>query len=295
MPSAADIVNRALDAIGRSDLVIGDLEEGTEAARPMLRQYGPCRRQLLRSARWDFARKQAPMTLLGDATGQTADVGTLVTVPWIYEYAYPIDCVAIRFIPANNQQPSETDPPIMTGLGLPVQTWQRLIPARFLVGLDYNYPVVTGTPASWEEYPQWWNTSGEGPQQRTVVLTNIQNAMAVYTCDVIYPSQWDALFEEAMVAMLAQKCALTLAKDRKEALALRRDQIAICKDAIKQARIADGNEGNYSNDIPVDWMRARNAGGGWGQGGPGGGYGGGDLGVLGYGWSSISFGDGTAF
>ena len=47
--SPASVVNRALDMIGRPDLVVGELGEGTEAAKPALRAYAPAMRQMLRS------------------------------------------------------------------------------------------------------------------------------------------------------------------------------------------------------------------------------------------------------
>jgi hypothetical protein len=90
MDTPASIANQALDAIGRGgDIVIGDLTEGTREAKVILRAYSQCLRQLLRSANWDFARKQAPLVLLADQTGQTPNVGTIVSATnWLYEYAY---------------------------------------------------------------------------------------------------------------------------------------------------------------------------------------------------------------
>ncbi len=63
-----------------------------------------------------------------------------------------------------------------------------------------------------------------------------------------------------------------------------------------EARVVDGLEGVSSSDIRVDWMDARNVGGGayggrsggWGNGGDmGGGYGGG--------WDSLGLADGSVF
>ena len=252
----ADLVNRSLDAIGRSDLIIGDIEEGTEAAKPALRQYGPALRQLLRAAHWGFARKQAPMTLLADATGQTPNVGTVVPAPWTYEYEYPIDCVKARFVPWNSN-PIQPNPPLMTGLQQPPLNAVRLKPAPFLITTDYNYPVVVGQPASWAQYPTWWLNEGLGPIQRNVILTNVPPTpqtpnptifpSLVYTALIVIPSQWDDLFGEGMVAFLAQKLALPLARpnERPLALKIRDEQIAIAKSAISEARAMSANESGY--------------------------------------------------
>ena len=109
---AEDVVNRALDAVNASEQAIGDINQGTTAARVALRHYMPCLEQLFRAAYWNFARAQAPMELLGAVpgygpsvpTGQTPPYGCIVIPPWTYEYAWPIDCVAARFVPWNNSE-----------------------------------------------------------------------------------------------------------------------------------------------------------------------------------------------
>lgn len=144
----ADVANEALDAIG-SDVVIGDLTEGTREAQVLLRKYGQCVRQLLRSANWGFARKQAAMTLLADATSQTPSVGTTVIQPWTYEYAYPIDCMKARFVPQNYLTPQQSVPGNISIPNTPLYTSEapaplnmRIIPARWLEATDFNYPVT---------------------------------------------------------------------------------------------------------------------------------------------------------
>jgi|SRR5579864_2090467 len=285
-----DIANLALDAIG-AETVLGDIEDGVREAQVCLRSYRECLVQLLRGAHWQFARKQAPLTLLGDATGQTPNVGTAVTRPWLYVYAYPTDCAAVRYIPHHEIPVSQIansialpTTPLMTGLAAPAGRFQKLRPARFLVALNTDYPPETGQIT--------WEVQGVSPQGRTVILTNVPQAEAVYTSVVLYPSVWDPLFRAAMVAYLASAIALPLAKDKKMGMALRRDQIAIVKAKVEQARISDGNETWSSSDIQVDWMQFRNYGsanmrslmGGdqWGDGFWGG-------------WQSVQFADGSAF
>lgn len=293
MPS--DVAQQSLDAAG-IDYLLGDIEDGSRPAQVVLRAYGQCLRQLLRSAHWDFSRKQAPLTLLADSSGQTANVGTTVPVPWLYEYAYPTDCAKARFVPWNyanqtptvppvNIQPPNPNSPTVTGLGQPPLSNVRLMPARFTVATDFNYPPLAGQIT--------WEVQGVSPQGRTVVLTNVQNANLIYTAIMLYPSVWDPLFRAALVSYLASEICLPLHKDKKLALALRPALIATAKEKIQQARVTDGNEGWYSSDIRVDWMNFRNAGfggpwaNGWGlNGGPG---------CMGYGFDQCWFADGSAY
>lgn len=405
-----DIVARAFDAAG-VEYVEGDLQDGTRPMQVALRSYGECLRQLLRAANWDFARRTAPLQLLADASGQTANVGSIVPYgTFQYEYAYPTDCAKVRFIPQNYGSatapiPSDniqipTTP--LTSVGTPISPTPRMIPARFVIATDPNYPPqaqpsasfifgsainITGaTNASpcvitapshglangnlfylammtgmtelnggtWQaanvttntlevedadgnaidatafgiyvsggtlnrvqpalvnpnapgQGQQFWEVQGVSPQGRTVILTNVQNAQCVYTQIMLYPSTWDPLFRMAMVAYLASEVAFPLAtwksqhgeflKRQQMGMAIRRDQIAIAKDKIREARAVDGNEGWSTNDHIPDWVTRRNSGGGWGGantgiygvGAPNGGWGGG------CGWDACGFADGTAF
>lgn len=295
-----DIANQALDSAG-VDFTIGDLEEGTRPAQVLLRAYGQSLRQLLRGANWQFARKTAPMTLLGDATGQTPNVGNQVTVPWLYSYSYPIDCMKVRFVPWNGPGLLPPVPPgniatpqipLYTGENPQPQAQQRLRPAPFLVATDFNYPPPPGQIT--------WEVQGVSPAGRTVVLTNVKQALCVYTALMLYPSVWDPLFREAMVAYLASQTCLALHKDKKLALAVRPALIQNVKDKLSAARAVDGNEGVFSTDHMPDWMSGRRTGGlygnGWGDGGSfGSGWGGGGIGVLGLGWDQVGFSDGSYY
>lgn len=288
----ADVANRALDMIG-SETTIGDLEEGSREAQVCLRAYGECLRGLLRGANWDFARKTATLQLLADATGQTSGAGSIVPAPWIYEYAYPTDCLKVRFIPWNpstlypGQPPGNISlgvTPLMTNLGQPPLTGQRLQPARFTIATDFNYiPAQASVDLA---------TPGVSPTGRTVILTNVQNAQCVYTALVLYPQLWDSLFREAFIAYLASEIAMPLTKDKPLALRLRNEQIKIAKSKLMDARVADGREGWYSSDIRVDWMRVRNSGGGHSNTAWQGGAEGAGPNVA---WDSVGFSDGSAY
>ena len=281
MNTPTDIAQQALDAAG-CETVIGDIEEGTREAQVCLRQYRQCLMQLLRGAHWDFARAQVPMTLLADATRQTPYVPIVVPVPWLYEYQYPVDCMKVRFVPYNpsnnvptppgNIVPPNSQAPLTTA-PLPVLTGARLRPSRFLISNDPNYPPPAGGVT--------WETQGISPGGRTVILSNVPQAMLIYTQLILYPSQWDALFRAAMVSYLAAEIALPLTKDKKFGLQLRRDNLGIVKSKLEQARVSNGNESWSSSDFATDWIKFRRVGwgGDWGdaQGG---------LGILGGGWDS---------
>lgn len=284
--SPTAVANQALDAAG-VNFTLGDIEEGTRQAQVCLRAYRNCLQQLLRAAHWNFARRQAPMALLADATGQTPSVGSLVPTPWIYSYQYPIDCMRARFVPWNLQGNNGVIPannaqlpnvPLTTGTGQ-IIAGARLRPARFLVATDFNNPPPAGEIT--------WEVQGVSPQGRTVVLTNVKDAQLVYTSFVVYPSLWDSLFRGALVAYLAAEVALPLAIDKKFGMAMRRDNLGIVAQKLREARAADGNEVGFANtDHTPDWMSARHAQGARGvSDGPG---------VLGYGWESCGFEGGAS-
>jgi hypothetical protein len=297
-----------LDAIGASDNVVGELNEGSRAAQIAVRHYVPTIQQLSRAANWGFARKEGRLNMLQDATGQTTGVGTGTPAMgnWRYEYAVPIDYLRARWVTYTLKEywlyPQGATPgnsytlpsnPMMSNFGYDQshnrqqQRW-----ARFLVTQD-AVPTQVGAPTAWGQAPDLDNVVGKGPGQQTVLLTNLCNASLVYTAFVQYPDEWDVLFQQAVVAVLASHMALAVLADKKFALQMRAQQIAVAKQAIEQARIADGNEGNFSSDIRVDWLDARKSyawRAGWGTGndwGDGGGWGGG--------WDAMAMADGTSF
>ena len=295
----ADIANEALDACGLSEMAIGDLEEGTAPAQVLLRKYWTCLRALLRGATWDFARRQAPLVLLADASGQTVGAGNIVPQgQYQYEYQYPSDCARVRYIPwqpflapgapAGNIVPPNNQLPLMPNLNASPLQGQRIRPARFLITSDPNYPAPQGAQTSLVQ--------GQSPIGNTVILTNVPNAQIIYTYYAIYPSVWDMLFRQAMVAYLASEIALPLwvkKNDAKMGMSLRDSNIAILKSKITEARIADGNESVASNDISVDWIRTRRSGPGlWGSWG---GFGDSDWGGGGASWDSVPMASGATF
>src|ERR1700722_8040353 len=288
--SAADLCNRALDAIGVNGW-IGDIEEGTEPAQAMLRVYGHFLRQLLRKCHWNFARRQAPLNLLQDATGQTTQYqtqnnlpgtvgpGPVGMPPWIYEYSWPIDAVLARYIPVSwhfngtgipngNISISQSIP--ISGTTPSVLPYIRQHPSRFLVTYDV-IPNLTGAPANWASIPDTSQTMGQALGGQTVILSNQPEATLIYTALVTYPDQWDPLFSEAFVALLASRVAMKLCEP-KSAPAIRMQQIQLAERALDQARVNDGDEGWNDIQREASWIQTRfrgdgvaGHGGAWGN------------------------------
>lgn len=295
----ANVASQALAAIGWPNL-IGDIEEGTKEAQLCLLHYGQCRRKLLRAAHWGWARKQAPLQMLADSSGNTPNVGTKVPGHWCYEYAFPTDGLKSRFVPWNRENTgvggvpagniSIPNTPLVTGLGEQPILGGRQIPALFLESSDFNYPPVPGQQTD--------NVSGVSPQARTVILTNVKNAELVYTADILYPSVWDSLFRDAFVALLASEIALPIwvKVDRNFGMKMRDSQIPIVQQKVREARVVNANSNPSTSDISVDWMRIRRSGGVWGGGnGAWGGIGAGGDGVFGYDADSLSLASGARF
>jgi hypothetical protein len=258
------VAGEAIDACGLN-FTLDDIESGTKEAQVCLRQYYTCLDQLFRAAPWNTTRKQIPLQLIGDATGQTTDplVSTDVPAPWIYAYAYPTDCARIRYIPWNplsaaaipsdNIVPENNTEPLMSNFSENPYSGLRLVPSRFLVTSDVNF-IEAGAGNE---------TPGSTPIGRTIICTNVQNAIGIYSYKAYYPNQWDSQFRAAMVAYMASMIALPLwsDKDPRMGMTMRQHNIAIAQEKIKSARITDGQEGWHSSDLSVDWMRARRSGG----------------------------------
>lgn len=297
-----DLANLALDKIGHKP-AISDLEDGTWAAQVCLRAYRECLSQLLRGAHWQFARKQAPLTLLADASGQTPNVGTLVVRNFRYEYALPTDCCRLIYIPYRNPAamgrnyaiPAVPINPALAA-GNQNQHGGRPRPSRFLVARDHNYLPTLGQIS--------WEIQGVSPQGRTVILSDVQQAEAVYTSMVLYPSEFDALFRSAFVAYLASEIAVPLAADTPQgkqlAMKEREAQISIVKAKLMEARIVDGNETWSSTQSLPDWLAFRRNGGGFygrygGNFGGGGDCGDGGEGMEYNGWGNVYFSNGSSY
>lgn len=92
-----DLCNQALDLIGYKGRRIGNIYDGTRAARVALEHYSETRREAFHLLKPDWAKRDKVLTLLKSAPAQydpnlTPWNNTYPPIPWKYEYAYPDDC-----------------------------------------------------------------------------------------------------------------------------------------------------------------------------------------------------------
>ena len=263
LQSPAVVINQAIDMLGVPGKIIGDITDGTPVAETARRNYGQALRQLLRTAWWDWARKRAKLTLLGDATGSAAaPVSAFVECPWSYAYAWPTDAVAGRWLPwnpANGQPTSSSGVPLTTGTSALVQYSTQ--PGRFLVSSSDQYPVEIGN-VPWNQQPDLQRTEGVGPQTRKIILTDCCEAWFVYTRLGTVIEEWDDLFRQAMVTMMALVLAPVAIEDPKLRMAVVARLEPTLRNAIADARVVNGNESGWPQSVdhlPI-WITARNQG-----------------------------------
>lgn len=183
----AAVVNEALEQIA-AQTTITDLNDGTPAGDAAGVVYTPIINMLLRQLDPDFARTTIALTLL-----DAAEIPAVV--PYLFEYAYPLDCLNTRQV---------RPPP--TGVGALFDPFDPL-PVRWTVAYDPN---------------------GGGPQVGAkVILTNQQNAYLVYTTDQMTEAQWDAMFRQAVVGRLAMPLAMAIGGRPDFARALMEEAAAI--------------------------------------------------------------------
>jgi hypothetical protein len=224
-----DIANLALDAVGTRSTIASLQEQSTEATT-LARQYPIARAAILRAAHWDFARKQAQMSLLLDATQ-----GQAVPQPWLYEYAPPNDCVRMRYILPTFQS---TATPVPGNIPTPIAAQYLSAPVRFVVSSDVD----------------------QNGNDVEVVLTNQPTATLVYTKLITNPNLFDSLFIQAFVAYLASLICEPLTGSGAKINRLYQQAQA----ATQAARAANGNEGLTIDDHTPDWIRVRGYLSDWG-------------------------------
>jgi len=259
MTTDVDVANLALDNIG-ARFSITSLQPPLPApnAAVVARQYQIRVDALHRAAHWNFARKQVAGTLLKAAQGTPENPnGTTLPippVPWQYEYAYPADCLKVRFLIPNPPQQGTANPPVLAAGTIATPVWPWTNPG-------YKFVVANDT-----------NPQGEMVK---VILTDLEYAQIIYTCRVTNCDLWDPHFLNGAAAVLGAWLVNPLARNAE----VLKEQIAIAKAVVEEARISDGNEGMTSIDHVPDWMAVRGATGYATLGDP----------AFFYGWDYIGF------
>lgn len=234
------ICNRALLALGNQSQ-ISSLSEGSPQANACATLFQPTYEQLARTAHWGCLRYEQNLTLLLAAQGtqeNPAGAPPFPPIPWAYQYQYPSNCLQMRFILPNLNTPSGGIPIFSAPTGAPMSVpGPRQIPYQVAYNTDTN-----GNPLQ-------------------VILTNLSQAVAIYTVNQPNPEIWDSSFQAAMVASLAAFLvpALTLH------MPLMAAQIGIAEKLIESARARDGNESPHSQNRNASWITARQGSSGWGN------------------------------
>lgn len=269
MTTQVDVCNQALDNIG-AGLSITSLSPPLPApnAERVARHYQPKVDALSRAAHWNCLRRQVALTLTRAALGTPENpAGTTLLQPprpWLYEYAYPADCLAARFLVPDPPTSTGTNPPIFpSNIGL-LQTTIPLDGWKFAVGVNVDPNQPTDPNALIK-----------------VIWTDLEFADLVYTARIANPDLWDPHFLLAATATLGA----WLVNPTNMNQVILKGQVEIASSIVTQARISDGNEGATSVDHLPDWMRIREQ---WGLG-----YGPPGLGQSFFGWSTLAFPSGA--
>jgi hypothetical protein len=242
MTSPVDVANLALDQAG-ARFLITSLSPPLPAPNADLvaRNYQPRIDALFRSAHWNCARRQVALTVLRAAAGTPENPdGTalpLPPVPYLYEYAYPADCLLARYLLAN-------PPAGGSSSALPILAGGTTLPPLAFPNPGYKFTVAIDSDPAQPNNPA---------AQIKVILTDLQFAQLVYTGRIVNPDLWDPHFFTGAVSTLAA-WLITPIKDNSERL---KSAIAIASGVILQARVSDGNEGVTTVDHLPDFMAVR--------------------------------------
>lgn len=234
MVSPVDVVNLALGEVGSQGTVSSiNPSDGTTEGNVASLFYQPKIDMLHRAANWNFCRRQASLTLLRALTINGVFSIDPPPIPWLFEYLVPADCLKVRFIIPTPNTASGVDVPLTTN-----QTVAGAIllstPVKFIVASD-NDP--DGNPVR-------------------VILSNQENAIAVYTGRIDDPDLWDPQFLSAATSTLGAFFVNPLARNAQ----LMSQQIQAAMTIVSNARVTDGNEGLTSVDHLPDWMQIRGSG-----------------------------------
>jgi hypothetical protein len=166
-------VNLSLARIGYKGR-IGSLYDGSIAAKKSLDVYSQTRDQLIREGDYEFAERSISATLQKQAPASYVGVtwsNAYPCLPWLYQYAFPSDCLKLRSVMAT-----------------PV----------FVPNIDPQYNVFSID-----------NDDSFSPSQK-VVNCNVPNAIFIYAAQVTDPQAWDVSFVEAFAAALGRRLAPAL-------------------------------------------------------------------------------------
>jgi hypothetical protein len=234
---------------------IASLTENSPEAMACNAHFEGACRAMLRLAPWSFARKTLQGALIAAAPGTLENPnGTLPfplvpniagnqavqIVPWLYEYAWPQDCVRLRQVKLPYNQPNQ-------GVGT-VNLWPGVVEAPLLYG------ALLGMDLGQRVNYQLALDQDPAQNQIRVILTNVEYALIIYTALVDNPNLWDDEFTEAFVYALASHLVGALIGDKQ----MDKDLWAKAQNMALTARAVDANEQPVSPNHTPDWIAIRN-------------------------------------
>ena len=170
-----ELVNLALRKI-KATKRVGSAYEGSAASEAALQLFSQVRDNLIQSADWDFTRRaNVPLTIY---KGPPPAYGfgpwqpwtpAYPPPPWIFEYAYPSDCVQFSA----------------------------------LVPMPTIYPILDPQPANWRVDEDAFDASGQPISPVKVIMARLPMALGVYQARITNMALWDSKFTEAFVDALA--------------------------------------------------------------------------------------------
>ena len=149
MATVVEVVNSALQTIG-TRITVTAIElsnNNTNEAQQINLQLDLTRRQLLRMAPWNFAKKTASLVYITSRPGTLENQSPQTSgwlpgqpaPPWAYEYQYPVDCVRACFVIPSSMMGFYGWRSILSG---------RVPPIPYEVASDRFVPVVSATVAA---------------------------------------------------------------------------------------------------------------------------------------------------
>lgn len=173
MRTIESVCNNALDEIGYKRH-IGSIWEGTLAARVALDIWGQTRDEMLHMLAPDWSRKDGALVLLS-----AAPADGYATTPW--SSAFP-------------PLPWKYQYAFLPDMVNPLQIKPRLI----------DLP-------DWRPRAQSWRLAQNPANSATTILTNVPDAVASYTAQVLDPEVWHDDFTMLLIQNLAKKFAAQFA------------------------------------------------------------------------------------
>lgn len=234
---AVTICNMALASMGggtRNSIASIKPSDGSAEADFFALFYEQYVKMIARAAPWNCLRKQNYLSVIKAAAGTSENPdGETIGIPprpWRYAYAYPADCVLVRFILPYLSSSTESTP-VLAGAYATAYAPAYIGSVKFIVA----------------------NINDDNGNPQRAILTNMQGAEAVYTAFIEDPNMWDVHFQQAVATALCSLAVDGIARNN----ALAQKKAADAKDMILNARLSDGNEGETVVDYTPDWLTAR--------------------------------------